>query len=80
MADRAKKIKFLLKNIKNQRESLGYSQEYVALKMNMSQNAYSKIETGKSAITVERLYDIASVLLTTPEKLMQTTMKLSNSD
>ena len=80
MADRAKKIKFLLKNIKNQRESLGYSQEYVALKMNMSQNAYSKIETGKSAITVERLYDIASVLLTTPEKLMQTTMQLSNSD
>ncbi|WP_183575611.1 helix-turn-helix domain-containing protein [Mucilaginibacter sp. X5P1] len=49
-------------NIKNARLEKNYSQEYVAGKLKLSQNAYSKIELGHTKITVERLSVIADVL------------------
>ncbi len=33
----------------------GYSQEYMAAKLGLSQSAYSKIERGKTKLTIERL-------------------------
>lgn len=56
------KIKAVAINIRKIREHLNYTQEYLAMKLNISQNAYSKIELGYTKITLERLYQIAHVL------------------
>ncbi len=56
------KIRAIAANIRNTREQLNYTQEYLAAKLNISQNAYSKIELGYTKITVERLFQIASIL------------------
>lgn len=49
-------------NIRKIREFRNYTQDYLAAKLTISQNAYSKIELGYSKLTVERLFHIASVL------------------
>jgi transcriptional regulator with XRE-family HTH domain len=49
-------------NIKNARLDRNYSQDYVAGRLDISQNAYSKIELGHTKITVDRLSAIADVL------------------
>jgi len=56
------KIKAVASNIRKVREYRNYTQEYLAAKLNISQNAYSKIELGYTKITVERLFQIAYVL------------------
>jgi transcriptional regulator with XRE-family HTH domain len=56
------KIKAIAANIRNKREYRNYTQEYLAAKLDISQNAYSKIELGYTKITVERLFQIADVL------------------
>ena len=56
------KIKAIAANIRSKREYRNYTQEYLAFKLNISQNAYSKIELGYTKITVERLFQIAEVL------------------
>lgn len=56
------KIKAIAANIRNKREYRNYTQEYLAAKLEISQNAYSKIELGYTKITVERLFQIAEVL------------------
>jgi len=54
----------IVQNIRKIRESKGYSQEYLASKLNIGQNAYSKLELGISKMTVERFFVIADVLET----------------
>jgi len=49
-------------NIRRKRENRNYTQEYVAYKLSISQNAFSKIELGHTRITVERLLQIADIL------------------
>ncbi|WP_345213151.1 helix-turn-helix transcriptional regulator [Mucilaginibacter gynuensis] len=56
------KIRSVAANIRKQRESKNYTQEYLAAKLKISQNAYSKIELGYTKITLERLFQIADVL------------------
>ena len=56
------KIRAIAANIRNKREYRNYTQEYLAAKLDISQNAYSKIELGYTKITVERLFQIAEVL------------------
>lgn len=58
------RIKAVTVNIRNKREKLNYTQEYLAAKLGISQNAYSKIELGYTKITVERLFQIAEILET----------------
>jgi transcriptional regulator with XRE-family HTH domain len=62
MKNMAYKVKAVAANIRNKREELNYTQEYLAAKLNISQNAYSKIELGYTKITVERLFQIAEIL------------------
>ncbi|WP_316842064.1 helix-turn-helix transcriptional regulator [Pedobacter gandavensis] len=40
----------------------GYSQEFMAEKLNISQNSYSKLERGQTSLTVNRLFQIAKIL------------------
>jgi transcriptional regulator with XRE-family HTH domain len=56
------KIKAIATNIRKLRENRNYTQEYLAAKLDISQNAYSKIELGYTKITVERLFQIAEIL------------------
>ncbi len=66
------KVKAVAANIRNKREELNYTQEYLATKLNISQNAYSKIELGYTKITLERLFQIAEVLETELMDLIKT--------
>lgn len=50
--------------IKHLREQRNYSQEYIASKLNISQRAYSKIETGETKLSVDNLFKIAETLET----------------
>jgi len=56
------KIKAIAANIRHKREYRNYTQEYLAAKLAISQNAYSKIELGYTKITLERLFQIADIL------------------
>ena len=49
-------------NIRKVREYRNYTQDYLAAKLEISQNAYSKIELGYSKITLDRLFHIAQIL------------------
>ncbi|UOE49389.1 helix-turn-helix transcriptional regulator [Mucilaginibacter sp. SMC90] len=65
------RVKSILKNIRIIREQKEYSQGYLAAKLGISQNAYSKMELGHTLLTVERLFLIAMVLETDITKLYQ---------
>lgn len=49
-------------NIRFIREQLGYSQEYVATQLGITQQSYSVIEKKPEKATLQRLKDIAAVL------------------
>lgn len=66
----AKKAKAIARNIRKLREYRDYTQDYLAAKLGISQNAYSKIELGYSRITIERLLIITSVLEIDPADLI----------
>lgn len=61
-SDFEKKIESIIINIRMLRERRNYTQEYMAMKMECSQNAYSKLELGYSKLTVEKLMQVADVL------------------
>ena len=56
------KTKYILNNIRKAREVRNYTQDYLAFKLHISQNAYSKIESGLSKMTLVRLLEIAEIL------------------
>jgi transcriptional regulator with XRE-family HTH domain len=56
------KIRTVASNIRKIREDKNYTQDYLAAKLKISQNAYSKLELGYTKITLERLFHIASIL------------------
>ncbi|WP_114937138.1 helix-turn-helix domain-containing protein [Mucilaginibacter endophyticus] len=56
------RLKLITDNIRMLRESRNYSQEYMAGKLRISQNTYSKLELGYTALTLERLILIAAIL------------------
>ena len=56
------KTRAIVSNIRKIREFRNYTQQYLAVKLHISQNAYSKIELGYSSITLTRLIHIAEIL------------------
>ena len=66
----SQKAKAVAGNIRKLREFRDYTQDYLAAKLDISQNAYSKIELGYSRITLERLFIISSVLEVEPTQLL----------
>jgi transcriptional regulator with XRE-family HTH domain len=55
-----------VEKIKSIRKNSGYSQEYVAERLGISQKAYSDIESGKTRLKNEVLYEIAKILDISP--------------
>lgn len=66
-ASHTARIAVKIRVIRRNRE---YSQEYMAILLNISQNAYSRLENGKTPITIDRLYQICSILQTNPRDLL----------
>lgn len=56
--------------IRDIRKEKGYSHEYMAHLLEISQVAYSKIEKNETKLTVERLYKIAEILEVSVGKLL----------
>lgn len=48
-------------NMRDARMMRNYSQEYVAMQLKISQNAYSKMEMGRTRITVAALFKVADI-------------------
>ncbi len=51
-------------NIRRIRENKGYSQDYMANMLNISQASYARLENEDTKITIDRLYEIAKILET----------------
>ncbi|MBL4676142.1 MAG: helix-turn-helix transcriptional regulator [Mucilaginibacter sp.] len=56
------RVNEIVTNIRVTRERRNYTQDYLAMRMNVSQNAYSKIELGYSKLTLARLMEICNIL------------------
>jgi transcriptional regulator with XRE-family HTH domain len=52
------------------RRNREYSQEYMAFMLHISQNAYSRLENGKTPLTIDRLCEICGILQASPAELM----------
>ncbi|MBC8054687.1 MAG: helix-turn-helix transcriptional regulator [Sphingobacteriaceae bacterium] len=64
------------KEIRQQRLLKGYSQCYMSYKLEISQNAYSKIELGQTDLTLRRLIQIAGILEVPITSLLSTVLKI----
>ena len=62
ISDTYSNISSVTNKIRSRRETMNYTQAYVASKLGISQNAYSKIESGQTNFTVKRLYEIVYIL------------------
>lgn len=58
-------------NIRIIREMKGYSQEYMAAMLDMSQSGYSKIEMGVSQLSIAKLEKISDILEHDMNNLLQ---------
>lgn len=67
--------KALIDKIKEIRIKKHLSHEKMALGLEISQPAYSKLENQETKLSVERLFQIAAVLKTPLEELLDTTPK-----
>ncbi|SDT51617.1 DNA-binding transcriptional regulator, XRE-family HTH domain [Mucilaginibacter mallensis] len=56
------RIEIVLKNIKKIRKFKNITQLDIAIKLNISQNAYSKVELGNTLISLNLLFKIADIL------------------
>src|SRR5690606_20392706 len=58
------------KKIKQIRELKDYTQEYMADKLGIAIRSYSKLESGETRLTVDKLYEISEILgVSVPEIL-----------
>lgn len=61
----------IIEKIAEMRAKKGYSYDNVAKELELSTSAYRKIETGETKLTVERLKQLAEVLETPIEDLLE---------
>jgi transcriptional regulator with XRE-family HTH domain len=60
----------VINKIRDIRKDKGYSHEYMAHLLDISQVAYSKIEKNETKLTVDRLFKIAEILETKIEDVL----------
>jgi transcriptional regulator with XRE-family HTH domain len=66
--------------IRQRREELNYTQEYMANKLGLSQNMYSMLESGRSQMKVDQLILVAQVLEADPNEFLQQEPLIINMD
>lgn len=74
------RAKLVAANIRKIREMKDYTQDYLAAKLKISQNAYSKVELGYSKITLDRLYAISEILEVDPLEVLMEDMDSQLAD
>lgn len=62
------RVSIILEKIKKEREKEGLSQYEFGKKIGLSQNAYFKLETGKTRLDMYRFLTICKVLNISPEE------------
>lgn len=65
--------RIIVKRIRKIRKTKQYSQEFVASKLGISQEAYSRMELNETTPSIERLLSIAYILEIPPDDLLFTT-------
>jgi transcriptional regulator with XRE-family HTH domain len=65
----------ILSKIRSKRQTLNYSQEYVASLLKISQGSYNKIENGTTELTVNMLFEISEILNLDKTELFQLNKK-----
>jgi transcriptional regulator with XRE-family HTH domain len=65
------KIRFL-------RDSKNWSQEYVASKLNITQTAYSKLESGQTKLTTERIEELAALFEVSKDYFLSNELPMVN--
>lgn len=73
-----KRDKMVATKIRTLRNAKGYSQEYVAAKLKISQNTYSKIESGQTRLTLDRVKQIAELYEVEPDFFFQNEASIVN--
>jgi transcriptional regulator with XRE-family HTH domain len=68
------------KEIRLQRLQKGYSQCYMAYCLEISQNAYSKIELGQTDVTISRLIEVAQILDISVLALLKTILPTDSNE
>lgn len=66
--------------IKRAREYRNYTQQYMADQLTLSQNAYSKIESGATKLTIDRLEEIAKILEIPVDSLLTNEKQIFNME
>lgn len=64
--------------IRKLREAKDFTQDYMAERLNISQNVYSRIESGHQKLTTERLSTIANILEVSQENLLNDDLSIFN--
>lgn len=59
-------------NIRRIREQKGYSQEYMAQELEISQASYARIENEETKLSIDRLFEISNILETDISSLLGT--------
>lgn len=70
-------LNVLIDTIRNRRLALQYKQEYVAARLGVSQNAYSKLELGRCHLTVQRLIDVCRILEIDVHDILRPALKVA---
>lgn len=68
----------LAERIRQLRRDKDYSQQFMANALNISQNAYSKLESGKTPIHLDRLYEVCVLLDINIYELLKDTVLKAN--
>ena len=64
-------VKKILQKIAKKRKKKGYSYENMAEELHLTPSGYRKIETGRTKLTVERMFQIATLLEIPINKLLE---------
>lgn len=67
------------KRIQNQRLALGYTQQFVYEKLDISQNHYSRIENGHVGMSFEILLQISEVLRISTDYILSGNIRLDDN-
>ena len=65
--------------VANKRKELGIEQSVLSEKMGLSQGSYSRLESGKSIISVDQMFECAKALGIAPDKLFNSVVNTVNN-
>jgi len=69
----------ILEKIRSIRLAKGYTQEYIAAKLNIDTVNYGRIERGQSKLTVDRFIELCKILEVSPNIFFKESIEESNN-